>query len=48
MTRGNNGTTGDIVDSVSRLYKFKSNLPNYIFLFFSFFFQFLGPVSLNG
>lgn len=36
MTRGNNGTTGDIVDSVSQLYKFKSTLPNYIFLFFFF------------
>lgn len=47
MTRGNNGTTGDIVDSVSQLYKFKSTLPNYIFLFF-FFFLFLRPVSLNG
>lgn len=43
MTRGNNGTTGDIVDSVSQLYKFKSTLPNYIFLFF--FFLFLRPVS---
>lgn len=37
MTRGNNGTTGDIVDSVSQLCKFKSTLPNYIFLFFFFF-----------